>query len=63
MEEEIDTLNKFVVGLQGDKIGMLAPPRWLMTKDEALTLAAWLVTAADYRGERFKQILEAVQKC
>lgn len=61
MSKEIDTTNRHVVGIQGDYIGMLIPPRGLMTTDEALTLAAWLVTLADYRGERFKEILNAVQ--
>ncbi len=61
MAEEIETLNRFGVALVGNRIGMLMPPSLPMTTDEALTLAAWLVTLADYRGDRFKEILEAVR--
>ena len=39
------TLNKFMVGLQGDKIRVLKfMATASMTKEDALNLAAWLVT-------------------
>lgn len=59
--EDLDTFNRWGVGVHGDKIGMLMPPRGLMTKDEALLLAAWLVTLADYSGDRFQAVLDKVQ--
>ena len=42
----MDTFNKFAVGVQGDKIivfNIVGPAR--ISKDEALNLAAWLVTS------------------
>lgn len=59
----IDTLNKYGVGVQGEKVVVLLPPRTPMTKTDALILAAWLVTMADMsEGEAdFQEILKAVQ--
>lgn len=58
--EEIDTTNRHGVGLRANKIGMLAPPRQEMSKQDALTLAAWLVLLADPGGEQFERTLTAV---
>ena len=60
--EEIETFNKYGVGMQGGKFGMLMPPRGLMTQDEALLLAAWLVALADPVGDKFHAIFDAVQR-
>lgn len=57
----IDTCNRHMVGVQGDKIGIGMPPRTLMTKEEALVLAAWLVALADPLGEKFAEVLDAVE--
>jgi hypothetical protein len=59
----IDTTNRCMVGVVGDKVVLLNPPRPTvpMSRDEALTLAAYLVTMADPAGKRFAEILEAVQ--
>lgn len=59
--DDVETFNGHMVGVQGDKIGMMMPPRGLMTRDEALVLAAWLVSLADPVGERFAAILDKVQ--
>jgi hypothetical protein len=58
---EMDTFNKYVVGVNGDKIVILAPPRGPISKEDALMFAAWIVTLADYSGEEFAKALEAVQ--
>jgi hypothetical protein len=62
---EIDTFNRFMVGVRGERIVVLRPPVAPMTADEALTLAAHLVALADYyedgKGSRFEQIREAVE--
>jgi hypothetical protein len=60
----LDTFNKFVVGVQGDKVTIMniAPgtiPK--LSKPEALNLAAWLVSLADPTGDEFHKWLEAVQ--
>lgn len=60
MSDEIDTSNKYMVGMQGNGIAIMFPPRGPIHRDEALTLAAWLVALADHGGQ-FGKILEAVQ--
>lgn len=57
--EEIDTSNKFLVGINRDLI-IVMMIRQTMSKDEALNLAAWLVALADPEGNKFKALLEAV---
>jgi hypothetical protein len=60
--EIVDTFNKFAVGVQGDKItifNIVGPAR--ISKEEALNLAAWLVSLADPGGEKFADMLSAVQ--
>ena len=59
--EDLETFNRWGVGVQADKVCVLLPPRGPMTGDEALILAAWLVTLADPLGERFQQVLDKVQ--
>jgi hypothetical protein len=58
----MDTFNKFMVGVQADKVVILniVGPSYL-SKDEALNLAAWLVSLADPGGEKFTDMLSAVQ--
>lgn len=59
----MDVFNKHGVSLKGDQIALLIPPAAFvpMSKDEALTLAAWLVVLADPLGERFEEIISAVE--
>ena len=59
--DNLDTNNHGVIGLMGDKIIIRNPPGHLMHKDDALVFAAWIVTLADPTGERFQQVLDAVQ--
>lgn len=51
--------NQQAVGVQGDKIVVLIP-KFVMSKQEALAHAAWLVALADDKDE-FSQYLEAVR--
>jgi hypothetical protein len=60
-ESDIDTANRFMVACQGDLVIVMAPPMLPMTRDFALNLAAYLVCMADPLGERFAQVLKAVQ--
>ena len=66
MPAEIDTSNKFMVGasVSGNFITLHHPPRIgsTLTPDEALVLAAYLVSMAEPSASHtFKEVLEAVQ--
>lgn len=54
-------MNEFLVSMQGDKIAILMPPRGPITKEQALRLAAWIVSLADPLGEAFADVLNQVQ--
>lgn len=58
--DTIDTTNRHGVSSRGDKIALLIPPRGEMSKQDALTLAAWLVMLADPVGEQFERTLTAI---
>lgn len=60
MADELDTSNRFRVGVSGAHIVMLRPPRGSITKEDAINLAAWLVALAD-DGDKFRATLEAVE--
>lgn len=55
----IDTANRFLVGIKGDRIVVMLPPTGPIMKPYALNLAAHLVAMADDNDE-FPKILEAV---
>jgi len=57
---DIDTSNKFLVGVNGDSILFMRPVPPRLTYDDALLLAAYLVALAD-RDDKFQAVLEAVQ--
>ncbi|MGA2165150.1 MAG: hypothetical protein ABSH36_11865 [Solirubrobacteraceae bacterium] len=58
-----DRLNKFFVGSQGDGLRILNPPRGIISHDDAIELAAWLVLlAGDFDGEKFMAVLEDLKK-
>lgn len=58
----IETMNKFVVGARGDRIVILNFPPSPMTAEDALLLAAWLVSIADPHSHNdFADVLAAVQ--
>lgn len=61
-KSEIDTSNKCFVGVHGDNLTIMRPPQGLISKPDALLLAAWLVALADDDGQ-FPAVLEAVQNC
>jgi hypothetical protein len=70
---EVDTSNRFLVSAIGDKIVVLGFPGGLsrgksaellvqlLTRDDAINLAAWLVALADPAGDDFQRTLKAVQ--
>lgn len=57
-----DTSNRFFVGATGDHISILMPPppQGVITRQEALNLAAWLVAIADIDDE-FDDLLQAIR--
>ncbi len=57
----VDTMNDSLVSVRGDKILMLNPPIYPMTKETAMRVAAWLVVLSDDDGTRFEKILAAVK--
>lgn len=62
MPDEIDTFNRFMVGMCAGNIVLLnPPPRGGMTPGDALLLAAYLVSMADPTGDKFAPVLAAVQ--
>jgi hypothetical protein len=46
MGKEFDTLNRCLVGVQGDRVRVMNPQA-SYTRDEAIMLAAYLITMAD----------------
>jgi hypothetical protein len=63
--ENIDTTNRFAVGVNQTGVVILGTGRLLsgpLTKDDALNLAAWLATLADPTGTEFPKYLEAIQE-
>ena len=54
--------NKYLIGIRGDKIAFINPPKRFeeLSKDDTLLLAAWLVALADEDG-KFDKILDEVQ--
>jgi hypothetical protein len=58
----LDTFNKYMVGMAHNGLVIMNPPRTVMSTEEALVLAAWIVSMADPLGEKFAEALTAVQK-
>jgi hypothetical protein len=64
-EKAIDTANKFIVSLRfkPDATIVLGRPAVVLTPDDALTLAAWLVAIAEpHAKHHFPDVLAAVEK-
>lgn len=61
MSTEIDVANYRLVTTKGKKVVVMVPPVEPMTKDEALSFAAWLVTMAHPQKGEFEKYLDAVQ--
>jgi len=61
IENKIDATNIHMVSMNsvGD-ILILNPPTKLLSRDAALTLAAWIVTLADPMEEEFNKHMKAV---
>lgn len=59
----LDTSNQFAVGVKTD--GLVAvnrPVMGVMTRAEALNLAAWIVALSDPTGKEFWNIVARIQK-
>ena len=61
MATGIDTANKFLVGGSTSGVTIMMPPRGIISNEDALLLAAWLVAIAEDKDGRFQEILGAVQ--
>lgn len=58
----MEIFNRHGVGAMGERIVIMMPPREPMERDQALQLAAWIVSLADTTGgARFDEILQQVQ--
>lgn len=57
---EIDTTNKCLVSSTGSQIKLLREPG-MMSHDDAILLAAWLVAMAYNSTHKFEVVLEAVK--
>lgn len=59
----MDTFNQFLVGTKADGIVIMAPPQRVLTKEEALMFAAWIIVqATDGDVDRFKAYTDAVME-
>jgi hypothetical protein len=56
----IDTTNKFMVGAQRNFVAVGRPPTGLITKDEAVLLAAWLLAMSGKSLAEFERAFGAV---
>ena len=58
--DEIETGNDQMVGITAGKIVIMFP-KTMMTREEAMRHAAWLVALAEREDGEFEAILEAVE--
>ena len=62
---DIDITNEQLVGMKGDSIVVVLPPKRVMPCESALVHAAWIVVLAashlENGWERWEQILQAVK--
>lgn len=63
MADKIDAGNKYMVSSShgGKFVSILFPPQGVMSTDDAVLLAAWLVAIADPLKEKFGKVLKAVE--
>lgn len=59
--EEIDTLNKFMVGKVAGKVTIGRAPQGPLSKADAMNLAAWIVALGDNDGMSFDATREAIE--
>lgn len=61
--EEIDTGNKFMVGVLGgdNNVVVMRPPQGPLSVEQAHNLAAYLVALSGGDRERFLKVLDAVE--
>lgn len=61
MANEIDTTNKFFVGVTSSGVVIAHPPRGPMSPEDALLLAAYLVALSTKDEQDFLAVLHAVE--
>ncbi len=54
-------VNMFLVGISGERIGLLRHVPQVLSRGEALNLAVWLATIADPDSAIFNALLKAVR--
>lgn len=57
---DIDTTNSQFVGIAGNSI-VIGAPKQIMTREQALIHAAWIVTIVHPSLERWNEILDTIQ--
>ena len=60
--EPVDTRNKFLVTSMRGQIGFMSPVPRIISEDDALLLAAYLVAMVADQG-RWEKVLAAVENC
>lgn len=61
-DKPIDTTNKSIVGASGGGVVIMNPPRGLLSPDDAINLAVYLVLLSEDKAtHRFQEVLEAVE--
>lgn len=60
----IETMNKFFVATKGKEVIFLMPIPCSMSADDAMLLAAYLVSMAEMdASHKFEEVLAAIQNC
>jgi len=61
MSDKIDTTNKWMIGVGASRVTIMRAPH-ILSPDDALLFAAWLVALAPGRSrEEFLAVLDAVE--
>jgi hypothetical protein len=55
-------MNEFLIGMQGETVVAMRPLPQQMTRQQAVSLAAWLTVIADPSGEHIAAKIEEITK-
>lgn len=53
-------MNEFLIGMQGETVVFIRPVPQQLTRQQAITLAAWLTVIADPSGQLVKSQIEDI---
>ena len=56
-----DTMNRYLVTLQGEKVVVMNPPRTPMEREHALGLIAWIAVLANFSEQEIRDARKAVE--